>query len=610
MRCLLPCLIILLLTSSPAFAQVALQRPSVTISPSSFNIEGKNERDFRVNYAFKVGAATGRRTTLLSRAGNFLAGSVLTGANNVPLRVDIKDGYGEVSEVIRVSQDVIEGALKTGARRFVYKRVFRAEGLSLDTTVEFNITIAELTITGISLYFDGGKKEITIPLNKPSIRAYARLRLQGKGVLKGYWEIDGVIVRNIAQHLSFVKSLVIESPQIIPKKSLRAGMHKVKFVVTRPEIRIGMPEISFLILPADFKGDNLAGYASRQIIVTFEQGAVEKGYINGLIRRYGLRIIDEYKLGSIGNRVILFETRTEDIIRIIESIRKEGKPVIAQPNRIFRTMGDPLSNRQYGNAILKLRDIHARYTGRGTRVAVLDTGVDTEHEDLKGRIVLFKNLVRGNDYRAEIHGTAVAGIISSAINGVGIEGVAPEAELVALRACIQASMEKAIGDCFTDTLARALDVAIVDRVNIVNMSFGGEEDRLLARLIDKGIEEGIIFVAPVGNEVTQKDLRFPASHPGVVSVGGLDERMQPYPNPDVVKETTINAPAVNILTTFPHNRYNFITGTSLSSAYISGILALAIEKDKDINRRGLPAYNGDVCRWEEQLLGLSLCNRR
>ena len=150
---------------------------------------------------------------------------------------------------------------------------------------------------------------------------------------------------------------------------------------------------------------------------------------------------------------------------------------------------------------------------------------------------------------------------------IGIEGVAPDADIIALRACRQVSKDKPEGECYTDSLAKALDKAIDQKAHIVNMSFGNVHyDGLLAKLIDRGAEQGILFVAPAGNFKNEQELRFPASHHAVISVGGFDEKFNPYPNPSITKKTSVCAPAVNVLTTVPNNKHNFMTGTSISSA--------------------------------------------
>jgi subtilisin family serine protease len=142
------------------------------------------------------------------------------------------------------------------------------------------------------------------------------------------------------------------------------------------------------------------------------------------------------------------------------------------------------------------------------------------------------------------------------------------------------------------------------------MSFGSiHYDSLISKLIGRGVALGILFVAPAGNLPNEEDLRFPASHPSVIPAGGLDEKLNPYPNSDITKKSLVSAPAVNIISTVPGNKHNFLSGTSLSSAYVSGILALALEKDKTINKQKLPPYKGDICKWEEELLKMKICEK-
>ena len=86
-----------------------------------------------------------------------------------------------------------------------------------------------------------------------------------------------------------------------------------------------------------------------------------------------------------------------------------------------------------------LDELHRVATGKNVRVAAIDSGVELDHPDLNGRVALARNFVDARDWVAERHGTAIAGIIGArADNGVGIVGVAPGAQLLALRACWQA----------------------------------------------------------------------------------------------------------------------------------------------------------------------------
>jgi hypothetical protein len=357
-----------------------------------------------------------------------------------------------------------------------------------------------------------------------------------------------------------------------------------------------------------FTFKELASYVPGQILLVAEtsQGGLELiGKIGG---KYNLGLIETYDIKSLQEKVALFQTK-EDIFKLISAILKEEGVVLAQPNYIFRTMAEPMSDKQNIYRILNLKKLHEYVKGKGVMVAIIDTGVDAQHKDLKDRVVSTENLLK-EPFKAEVHGTAVAGIIGASINEFGIEGVAPEAEIIALRACKQVFEQYPEGECYTNSVAKAIDMAIEKKAKVVNMSFGSiASDKMILKLIEEGSKRGIIFVAPVGNMPYQKELAFPASHPLVVAVAGTDERGNPYPNPEIASKARVSAPATNILTTTPGDKHNFLTGTSLSSATIAGILTLAIGKEGSIERDKIPPFKGDLCKWEEELLKLSICEK-
>lgn len=127
--------------------------------------------------------------------------------------------------------------------------------------------------------------------------------------------------------------------------------------------------------------------------------------------------------------------------------------------------------------------LHRFLTGRGVRVAVADTGVDFRHRDLEERVVIHLNFIPRERYRAEVHGTAVAGIIASSENGFGIVGLAPEAEILALRACREPLRgENATAPPWPGPLIR-----LSPKRRAGDQPQSGEEgaDPLLARLLDR-----------------------------------------------------------------------------------------------------------------------------
>ena len=155
---------------------------------------------------------------------------------------------------------------------------------------------------------------------------------------------------------------------------------------------------------------------------------------------------------------------------------------------------------QTGFQSLGIAELHKSSTGQGVRIALIDTGVDVDHPDLKGQISYSENVApEPSDHNlAEIHGTAVAGVLSArADNGIGIAGIAPEAEILAFRACWPDKPGSLAARCNSFTLALALNQAIRMNSRIINLSLSGPEDPLLKMLIEKALSEGIIVIAAV-----------------------------------------------------------------------------------------------------------------
>ena len=239
----------------------------------------------------------------------------------------------------------------------------------------------------------------------------------------------------------------------------------------------------------------------------------------------------------------------------------------AQPMHTYRPQSgsaDPLFDAQPAAAQWHLSQLHQLATGKGVTVAVVDSGIDATHPDLRGQVVQNQNFVDAQPVPPEWHGTAVAGIIAArSDNGIGIAGVAPEARLVGLRACWQRTPADTV--CSTLSLAKALHAALTYDVQVINMSLGGPEDLLLARLLGLALARQIRVVAAVAGPGTGGS--FPATLPGVVAVGAGT----PLP------AGAVQAPGRDVPTTVPADRWALVTGSSYSAAHVSGLLALAFE---------------------------------
>ncbi|MCP4672624.1 MAG: S8 family serine peptidase, partial [Desulfobacula sp.] len=217
------------------------------------------------------------------------------------------------------------------------------------------------------------------------------------------------------------------------------------------------------------------------------------------------------------------------------------------------------------------------------------------HKDLESAIIYNKNFIVNDKDTAEIHGTAVAGLIGARENNFGIKGLAPDSKLLALRACRQVSKDYPMGECYSSTMIKALDTGIQNNAKIINMSLGSlVEDKLMSKLITAGSGLGVLFVAPAGNTKEINYLSFPASHPNVIAVAGQDENGSFFPNNTIGEKADFCTPCKNLFTTIPGNNHNFISGTSMSAAVVSGLLSLACEDNPEFNLKNLNRFKGDL----------------
>jgi subtilisin family serine protease len=256
----------------------------------------------------------------------------------------------------------------------------------------------------------------------------------------------------------------------------------------------------------------------------------------------------------------------------------------AQPDFLYSTAGqNAASGLQYGRKLIHADRLATSMTGNGVRVAIVDTGIDVSHPALKGRIVESKD-VTGTGFTSDSHGTLLAGIlVASERNGPGITGVAPGVEVLAIKACQSVAPQSLQAQCWSLTLARALDAAIQKNARVVNLSLGGPPDRLVTRLIEQAVSRGVVVVAAAGNDGPHGQPSFPAVLPSVVSVTAVDANEQLYSDATQGDFVQVAAPGVEIVSTSPGGKLLVASGTSLATAFVSGTAALLISQQPQLS---------------------------
>lgn len=211
--------------------------------------------------------------------------------------------------------------------------------------------------------------------------------------------------------------------------------------------------------------------------------------------------------------------------------------------------------------------------GAGVRVAVLDTGIDFEHPDLRpnyrGGVSFISSEPTPMDFNG--HGTHCAGTIGAAINGSGVVGVAPAADLFAVKV-----LPRSGGGPWSGVIA-GIEWAIRQRIHIVSMSLGADSaPSAVEAMCNLAWNRGLLLVAAAGNtRPNGGPVDAPAKFRSVIAVGAITSSNTRAPFSDNGPEVELCAPGVDVLSTMPRNSYGRMSGTSMACPHVAGAAALA-----------------------------------
>ncbi|MGH1359136.1 MAG: S8 family peptidase [Burkholderiaceae bacterium] len=339
--------------------------------------------------------------------------------------------------------------------------------------------------------------------------------------------------------------------------------------------------------------------------------------LNRWERDYAMTRLADWPLSELGIRCMVFELGdSQDISNVLALLTQEPVVETAQQLQSFRTVAgaynDPYFKLQHGLASMNVDRSHRWATGKGVTVAVIDTGLDSSHPELQGRVAVKRNLVNGDpdDFNQDVHGTAVAGVIAAnANNDIGIVGVAPDAAILAMKACWQIQLGNDAASCNSFTLAKSLNASIAANTDVINLSLAGPSDPLLNRLVRLAIEKRIIVVGAADSAEPDS---FPASTRGVLAVSTPGRQAR---NTSVAGARLLLAPGHQVVSIRPGNRFDTYSGSSISAAHLSGVAALAKERKPDLDSRAFAQIlrdtadqnsgQSDACAMMSRLLAVS-----
>lgn len=241
----------------------------------------------------------------------------------------------------------------------------------------------------------------------------------------------------------------------------------------------------------------------------------------------------------------------------------------------FASQSDVPSERiiPWGVRQIKAPSAWRHSTGRAVRIGVIDTGADYSHPNLRYSLARGINLLhRGSPPRDDNgHGTHIAGTIAALTSHNGILGTAPGAIIYPVKAFDQN------GSAYVSDIIKGIDWCMRNGIRLINMSFGMKEDsRALKEAVRQAQERGAILIASAGNDGKSNRIDFPASYRETIAVGATDKRHKLARFSNYGKEVFVYAPGNRIYSTWPGNKYATLSGSSMSTSHVTGVVALAL----------------------------------
>lgn len=307
---------------------------------------------------------------------------------------------------------------------------------------------------------------------------------------------------------------------------------------------------------------------AKPVIIGFE-GKIDQN----IIKEHGIADYTQY---SIINAI------SSDIPESVsEKLKKNPKIKYVEEDAQVQIAGklsqptQPPQQITWGIARVKAPEMWNNSTGINVKIAVLDTGISSTHPDLtvSGGINLVGKSKNNKWSDDNGHGTHVSGIISAKNNSLGVVGVAPDAELYAVKVL------DAYGSGYISDVIEGIDWAVQNNINVVSMSLGtAAYSQALNDTTANAYKAGILLVAAAGNNgdgnLSTDDVLYPAKFDSVIAISAIDyNNIAPIWSADGAK-IELAAPGVDIYSTWINGGYANASGTSMAAPFVSGVAAL------------------------------------
>ena len=355
---------------------------------------------------------------------------------------------------------------------------------------------------------------------------------------------------------------------------------KKRRVVTRPVLPDN-PNIRPVIDPDEFAGHPLVlfmggSYDPDTVLVQLAADA-DATLVDEIALAHGLEVVEQLSLSLIPMNFVLLQLPAGLSVRdAVEALAFYPGVVAAQPNFYSYVSGaTAASSIQYAPKKINVDKAHEIAMGRDVLVAVIDSGIDAEHPELKTAVAESFEAIEFDPADEMRHGTAMAAVIAA---NSQLLGIAPSVRLLSARAFgVPKGGSKAVATTFA--ILKSMQWSFDRGARIFNLSFAGPRDPVLMKGLDALAAHDVIMVAAAGNAGPDAPPAYPGAHPDVIAVTATDTADVLFNMANNGKYVALAAPGVDVMTATPGKRYELMSGTSVAAAHVTGVVALMMEKD-------------------------------
>lgn len=327
--------------------------------------------------------------------------------------------------------------------------------------------------------------------------------------------------------------------------------------------------------------DNSRDYRQNELLLLYDARQSAR-FAEDILQRYRLTQKRSDELGAIRTKMLTVGTNGQDPKSLVNTINNKEAKVEANLSSLFFTAAASPDNNSSGSigyplGLTGIAQAHQFTKGAGVKIGMVDTPIDILHRSLDNSKVRRVELIPAGDSNNQKHGTAIAGVLIGQNPRIGI---APEASLYAVSAFSSDQKNPNNRSSTAGLVAKAIDLCIQERVDVLNLSFAGKSDPLVNKMIQKAVENNIIVVASAGNGGPQAEPAYPAAFDNVLAVTAVDEQESVFGRANRGAYIDVAAPGVNIFTTSPAGTFDLATGTSMATAHVTGLIALLLSMNK------------------------------